>query len=87
MKYILALITTFLIVLQASSNYPMIYSTQGTPLYKSLNSFSSLQEFPSLTKATTDYISKAKLTKEMGIKADTLGNDNDTPILISSAIF
>jgi glutaredoxin len=78
MKYLVSLIATvFLVVLQASSNYPMLYSTQGTPLYKSLNEFSSLQKLPSLTKVTTDYITKANLTRKMGIKADISYSDND----------
>ena len=67
MKYLVSLmVTVFLVVLQASSNYPMLYSMQGTPLYKSASEFSSLQKFHSLEKIITDYISKAKLTKKIG---------------------
>ena len=78
MKFILNLIIfSFFSFLQASSSYPQLYSTQGTPLYKSANSVEKFKKFDSLKVETTNYIEKLNTTKKVGFKVDISGNKKD----------
>lgn len=72
MKYILSiLILTLFMTLNAKESYPKLFSQQGTPLYKAIGSFKSLDKIPEMKQYIDAYKIDAKKTKELGFKADT----------------
>jgi len=77
MKYIIVFLLSFFTLLQASSNYPKLFSKQGTPLYKSVEKIKSFNKLSLLKGEVAYYLIKLDETKEIGIKADTSKNKAD----------
>ena len=71
MKYVLTFIAiSCYTVLQASLNYPIIFSSQGTVLYESAKDIAKFKELPSYEKEVSKYLEELESTKKSGYKAD-----------------
>ncbi len=78
MRYALTMALLSLIgVLQASANYPALFSNQGTPLYESAKNIEGFKKFEVLKIQTTQYVKKLNLTKEIGFRADVSDEKKD----------
>ena len=64
------MILTLFMTLSANESYPELFSKQGTPLYKAIDSFESLDKVPEMKLLIDEYVIDAKKTKELGFKAD-----------------
>ena len=71
MRYLISfIILAVLTTLHAKDSYPELFVKQGTPLFKTLNSFATLSEVDTLNVLVDGYIIEAKRTRELGFKAD-----------------
>ena len=78
MKYLLSFITiACYTLLQASLNYPVTFSSQGTVLYKSAGDIVKLQKFPSYKNEVSRYLIELEDTKNRGFKADKSDEKKD----------
>ena len=72
MRYLLFFIgLSFFTLGHASSNYPQLFSAQGTPLYKSAKNIAEFNKVPSLEIEVSKYLQQLSDTQELGFKVDS----------------
>jgi len=75
----------FSLMLHASDAYPKLFAKLGTPLYDATEVFIKLQKITTLKVPVDNYISKIKITKQIGIQAEAT-NDKDVKITYLKAL-
>lgn len=71
MKYIISsVVFLFVSILSANESYPMLFQSQGIPLFKASKLFVTIKSNSSIKDAVDEYKTEVKRVKEIGFSAD-----------------
>jgi len=85
MKHIISMVVfLFFSILSANESYPMIFESQGTPLFKASKLFTTIKSDSNIKNAVNEYKTEAKRVKELGFSADVSMDKKEKMLYLKS---